>query len=61
MYRLNVLERIGREEGSQIVVYGLGSTDPMMEKSLTAAIAGSMNHPQAQKKPPAPPAPGTTG
>jgi hypothetical protein len=24
LYRLNVLERIGREEGSQIVVYGLG-------------------------------------
>ncbi|MCJ7548673.1 MAG: SPFH domain-containing protein, partial [Anaerolineae bacterium] len=24
IYRLNVLERIGREEGSQIVIYGLG-------------------------------------
>ena len=56
MYRLNVLERIGREEGSQIVVYGLGGTDPLMEKTLTAATAGSMLHPQAQKKPPAPPA-----
>ena len=54
MYRLNVLERIGREEGSQIVVYGLGSTDPLMEKSLTAAVAGSMSHPKAERKPTAP-------
>lgn len=56
MYRLNVLERIGREEGSQIVVYGLGSTDPLMETTLAAATAGSMLHPKAKKKPPAPPA-----
>ncbi|MBE9509034.1 MAG: hypothetical protein IMY86_13420 [Chloroflexi bacterium] len=42
MYRLNVLERIGREEGSQIVVYGLGSTDAQMETTLAAAAAGSM-------------------
>jgi regulator of protease activity HflC (stomatin/prohibitin superfamily) len=60
MYRLNVLERIGREEGSQIVVYGLGSTDPLMEKSLTAAVAGSMRHPEAQERQPAPRAPATT-
>ena len=39
MYRLNVLERIGREEGSQIVVYGLGSTDPMFEKNIAGATA----------------------
>jgi regulator of protease activity HflC (stomatin/prohibitin superfamily) len=56
MYRLNVLERIGREEGSQIVVYGLGSTDPMMEKTLAATTAGSMSHPKTTSKPTAPPA-----
>jgi regulator of protease activity HflC (stomatin/prohibitin superfamily) len=49
MYRLNVLERIGREEGSQIVVYGLGGTDPLMEKTLASATAGSMSHPQATR------------
>jgi regulator of protease activity HflC (stomatin/prohibitin superfamily) len=42
MYRLNVLERIGREEGSQIVVYGLGGADAQMEKMLAATSAGSM-------------------
>jgi regulator of protease activity HflC (stomatin/prohibitin superfamily) len=42
MYRLNVLERIGREEGSQIVVYGLSSDNRMMENTLAAAAAGSM-------------------
>jgi regulator of protease activity HflC (stomatin/prohibitin superfamily) len=61
MYRLNVLERIGREEGSQIVVYGLSSSDPVMEKTLSAAIAGSMRHPEAQTMQPTPRPPGTTG
>lgn len=42
LYRLNVLERIGREEGSQIVVYGLGGNDPQMEKAVAAAAAGTM-------------------
>jgi hypothetical protein len=42
MYRLNVLERIGREEGSQIVVYGLGGADAQMETMLAATSAGSM-------------------
>ena len=42
MYRLNVLERIGREEGSQIVVYGLGSSNPVMENTLAATAAGSL-------------------
>ena len=41
MYRLNVLERIGREEGSQIVVYGLGSSDLLMETTLAATAAGA--------------------
>jgi len=41
MYRLNVLERIGREEGSQIVVYGLSSANRQMEETLAAAAAGS--------------------
>jgi regulator of protease activity HflC (stomatin/prohibitin superfamily) len=39
MYRLNVLERIGREEGSQIVIYGLGGTDMDMEKNIAATAA----------------------
>ena len=42
MYRLNVLERIGREEGSQIVVYGLGGRDTNFEKTVAATTAGSM-------------------
>ncbi len=42
MYRLNVLERLGREEGSQIVVYGMGGGDDMMGGTLAAAAAGSM-------------------
>lgn len=42
MYRLNVLERLGREEGSQIVVYGMGGADPHMESTIAASTAGSM-------------------
>ena len=41
MYRLNVLERLGREEGSQIVVYGMGGNDPVMDRTVAAAAAGS--------------------
>jgi regulator of protease activity HflC (stomatin/prohibitin superfamily) len=41
LYRLNVLERIGREEGSQIVVYGLGSGDATMGKTLAATTAAT--------------------
>jgi len=41
IYRLNVLERIGREEGSQIVIYGLGGQQPEMESSLAATAAGA--------------------
>ncbi|MBN2391391.1 MAG: hypothetical protein JXR84_11735, partial [Anaerolineae bacterium] len=41
IYRLNVLERIGREEGSQIVIYGLGGNVPAMDASLAATVAGS--------------------
>ncbi len=41
MYRLNVLERIGREEGSQIVVYGLSSGAPFLEQGIAAAAAGT--------------------
>jgi regulator of protease activity HflC (stomatin/prohibitin superfamily) len=42
MYRLNVLERLGREEGSQIVVYGMGGSDPVMERTIAASSAGAM-------------------
>ncbi len=41
IYRLNVLERIGREEGSQIVVYGLGGSAPALETGIAASIAGA--------------------
>jgi len=41
MYRLNVLERIGREEGSQIIVYGLNGSDTALEQMLSASAAGS--------------------
>lgn len=41
IYRLSVLERIGREEGSQIVIYGLGGNIPAMDQSLAATVAGS--------------------
>jgi regulator of protease activity HflC (stomatin/prohibitin superfamily) len=39
MYRLNVLERIGREEGSQIVIYGLSNSDAQFEKTIAATSA----------------------
>jgi len=41
IYRLNVLERIGREEGSQIVIYGLGGQQAQMESNLAATAAGA--------------------
>jgi regulator of protease activity HflC (stomatin/prohibitin superfamily) len=41
MYRLNVLERIGREEGSQIVVYGLSGSDRVMDQTVAATVAGT--------------------
>ena len=54
MYRLNVLERIGREEGSQIVVYGLGGTYERMETTIAASAAGSRTRGEpARKQPPA--------
>ena len=54
IYRLNVLERIGREEGSQIVVYGLGSQDAEMAKQIAASAAGARTAaPRARpRKPP---------
>ncbi|MBN1488029.1 MAG: slipin family protein [Anaerolineae bacterium] len=42
LYRLNVLERIGREEGSQIVIYGLNGSNAQMENMMAASSAGSM-------------------
>lgn len=49
MYRLNVLERIGREEGSQIVVYGLSGTDDTLEKTIAATSAASQSRSPAAK------------
>ncbi|MDY7080207.1 MAG: SPFH domain-containing protein [Chloroflexota bacterium] len=54
MYRLNVLERIGREEGSQIVVYGLSGQNTMMENTIAATVAGAQlpqRVPQTKVKP----------
>lgn len=42
MYRLGVLERIGREEGSQIVIYGLGGSDSERDRQISSAAAGTM-------------------
>jgi regulator of protease activity HflC (stomatin/prohibitin superfamily) len=42
MYRLNVLERLGREEGSQIVVYGMGRSDPAIENAISGSAAGAI-------------------
>jgi len=58
MYRLNVLERIGREEGSQIVVYGLSGSDALMENTIAATVAGSRLH-NPVHKPKGKPAPQT--
>jgi len=53
IYRLNVLERIGREEGSQIVVYGLGGGSEMGTQ-IAATSAGAMAaQPRTGKAPPA--------
>jgi regulator of protease activity HflC (stomatin/prohibitin superfamily) len=41
IYRLNVLERIGREEGSQIVIYGLGASNPHMDSTIAATSAAT--------------------
>ncbi len=41
MYRLNVLERLGREEGSQIVIYGMGAAQGSMGETVAAAVAGN--------------------
>ncbi|MBU0511377.1 MAG: hypothetical protein KJ638_06715 [Chloroflexi bacterium] len=41
MYRLNVLERIGREEGSQIVIYGLSASDSNFENTIAATSAAA--------------------
>jgi regulator of protease activity HflC (stomatin/prohibitin superfamily) len=57
IYRLNVLERIGREEGSQIVVYGLGG-DSEMGSQIAATAAGAR---AAQSREPKKPAMGLTG
>ncbi len=51
MYRLNVLERLGREEGSQIVVYGMGSGDPRMGETIAAAVAGASAQRPARSTP----------
>ncbi len=41
LYRLSVLERISREEGSQIIVYGLGGSDVASDKMLAMNAAGA--------------------
>ncbi|MBN2002984.1 MAG: slipin family protein [Anaerolineae bacterium] len=41
IYRLSVLERIGREEGSQVVIYGLNGQNPALEQNIAATAAAS--------------------
>ena len=54
LYRLNVLERIGRGEGSQIVVYGLGEGDQAMGQQVAASAAGArVARPRQRATPPA--------
>jgi regulator of protease activity HflC (stomatin/prohibitin superfamily) len=53
MYRLNVLERIGREEGSQIVIYGLGGQDETMDKTISATAAATALGRRREANPPA--------
>ena len=48
LYRLNVLERIGREEGSQIVIYGMGGGDSGMGRDIATAAAGSQSRAKAK-------------
>ena len=43
MYRLNVVERIGREEGSQIVIYGLSGVDSRLENTIAATSAATLS------------------
>ncbi len=45
IYRLGVLERIGREEGSQIIIYGLNANNPTLEQTVAATAAASMLKP----------------
>ncbi len=47
IYRLSVLERIGREEGSQIVIYGLNGQNPSLEQNMATTAAASMLKPNA--------------
>lgn len=42
IYRLSVLERIGREEGSQIVIYGLNTANPTLEQTMASTAATSL-------------------
>jgi regulator of protease activity HflC (stomatin/prohibitin superfamily) len=52
LYRLNVLERIGREEGSQIVIYGLNGGNAAFEENLAANAAGALvQRPAAEGRP----------
>lgn len=55
LYRLNVLERIAREEGSQIVIYGLSGGQPALEENLAANAAGALVRNQERSEPPGPP------
>jgi regulator of protease activity HflC (stomatin/prohibitin superfamily) len=54
LYRLNVLERIGREEGGQVVIYGMGGEAMKRGQTIADNVAAAqtvMRH----TKPPTPP------
>jgi regulator of protease activity HflC (stomatin/prohibitin superfamily) len=52
LYRLNVLERIGREEGSQIVVYGLGGDQEAGRHIAHCAAGAAVGQPRGRPTPP---------
>ncbi len=55
MYRLNVLERLGREEGSQIVIYGdgrAGSADGVRDLGVRCRLAAQERHEWATARAP---------
>jgi regulator of protease activity HflC (stomatin/prohibitin superfamily) len=57
LYRLSVLERIGREEGSQVVIYGMGA-DADRGQQIASSVAGvKAGMRQQRSAPPVAPAP----
>jgi regulator of protease activity HflC (stomatin/prohibitin superfamily) len=61
LYRLSVLERIGREEGSQVVIYGMGA-DTDRGQQIASSVAGvKAGMRKRRSAPPTAPAPSPEG